>query len=102
MSYALSCRFQLYISDIVSGIEAALLSSASGEAYNIASGTTVSINRVAELLGGEVEYITRRPGEMDTTFGDIRKAREDLKWEPQVSIEEGIDLLLQRQAEGEP
>ncbi len=81
-----------YISDIVDAIVAALKSDKSGEVYNIGSGTTVSVNRMAELLDSPIEYIPRRAGEMQVTFGDISKALRDLDWEPRVSVEEGVPL----------
>lgn len=83
-----------YISDIVDAIVAALQSNQTAEAYNIGSGTTVSVRRFAELLGSDIKYIPRRRGEMDVTFGDISKALRELDWKPRISVEEGIRLAL--------
>lgn len=82
-----------YITDATNAIDAALVSSKTGEVYNIGSGTTVAVNRVAELLGARIEYIPRRSGEMDCTFGDISKALRDLDWSPKITIEEGVLLM---------
>ncbi len=63
-----------------------------GEVLNIGSGESVSVNRVAELIGGEVEYIPPRL-EPKHTLSDNKKAKKLLNWEPTISIEEGIEEL---------
>jgi UDP-glucose 4-epimerase len=82
-----------YVTDIASAVYAAAASAVSGEIMNVGSGATVSVNRVVELLGGEVTYVPKRPGEPDQTFADISKVRRLLGWSPEVGIEEGIALL---------
>lgn len=63
-----------------------------GETINIAAGRNVSVNDLVTLIGGERTYIEARPEAKDT-FGDIRKAKELLGWEPSVMLEEGIEEL---------
>lgn len=63
-----------------------------GEVINIGAGNNVSVNRIAELIGGPVEYIAPRL-EPRHTLADNSRARELLGWEPTVSIEEGIAQL---------
>ena len=70
------------------------MSEKSGRAYNVGSGRTVSINYIVNLLGGDKEYIPKRPGEPDCTFADISRITEELGWRPQVPIEEGVQELL--------
>ena len=83
-----------FVSDIVSAIIAAAESKVSGEIINIGSNNTYSINRLVELLGGDVVYIPKRPGEPDCTWADITKAKKLLNWAPKVSLEEGVKVLL--------
>ena len=83
-----------FVSDVVSSIIAAAESDLSGEVINIGSNNTYSINRLVELLGGEITYIPKRPGEPDCTWADITKATQLLDWKPKVSLEEGVDILL--------
>ncbi len=64
------------------------------ETFNIGSGRPVSVNRIVELLGGDVVNIPKRPGEPDCTHADISKAAAKLSWKPRVSIEEGVAALL--------
>ena len=84
-----------YVTDIASALMAAVLSSKSGEIYNVGSGATISVNRISELIGGEVVHIPKRPGEPDCTFADISKINEELNWEPTISIERGVEMILE-------
>ena len=58
------------------------------------SGGSYSINDLVRLLGGEIEYIPKRPGEPDCTFADITKIQKQLNWTPKVSFEEGVKKML--------
>jgi UDP-glucose 4-epimerase len=66
-----------------------------GEVMNIGSGTNCSINRLAELIGGEIQHIEARL-EPKNTLADVRLAKELLGWEPKVSFEDGIAELLKK------
>ncbi|MBT4932974.1 MAG: SDR family oxidoreductase [Rhodospirillaceae bacterium] len=83
-----------FVSDIVSAILAAADSDLSGKIMNVGSGDTYSVNRLVELLGGEVTYIPKRPGEPDCTFADTQKIRKLLNWQPKVSFEDGVKEML--------
>jgi UDP-glucose 4-epimerase len=84
-----------YVSDIVDALIVAAKSDRSGQVYNVASGRPVSVNRLVELLGGEVVYIPKRPGEPDCTHADISLIEAELGWEPKVLFEEGVEKLLE-------
>lgn len=79
-----------YVTDIVQALIAAADSNQSGKIYNVGSGQTISVNRLVELLGGKKIYIEKRPGEPNCTFADITKIKQELGWEPQVPIEDGV------------
>ena len=61
---------------------------------NVGSGDTYSINRLIELLGGEQVHVPKRPGEPDCTFADTAQIRQSLGWEPKVSFEDGVKIML--------
>jgi UDP-glucose 4-epimerase len=48
-----------------------------------------------KILGGEVVYIPKRPGEPACTPADITKIRQLLGWEPKTSFEEGVRIMLE-------
>ena len=83
-----------YVEDVTSALIATSESSLEGDIINIGSDNTYSINQVVELLGGEAVYIPKRPGEPDSTWADISKAKKLLDWRPTITIEKGIKNLL--------
>lgn len=90
----------------VHDIVRSLLLSAEGEApvggaFNIGSGRSISVNRVAravaQVLGVEIEpEITGRyrVGDIRHCFADLTKAREALGYEPEISLEDGMAELV--------
>ena len=72
-----------------------------GEIINIASGQPIKIRTVLEevikITGkgspryGEVPY---RKGENMALYADIKKARKLLKWEPEISLNEGLKITI--------
>jgi len=83
-----------YVTDVARAFLAAAESDLSGLALNVGSGDHYSVNRLVELLGGDVVHIPRRPGEPDCTFADIGQIRRLLGWQAQVSLEHGVQTLL--------
>lgn len=86
----------LYVTDVTLAFLKAAESEVCGEIFNLGSGQPQSVNRLVELLGGEVVYVPKRPGEPDCTWADIRKIRECLGWSPHVTFEEGVASILQQ------
>jgi UDP-glucose 4-epimerase len=85
-----------FVTDIVDAcVTAAKRNDVSGEIFNVGSGNTYSINRLVELLGGEITYIPKRPGEPDCTFAATHKINTVLNWKPRVSLEEGVGIMLE-------
>jgi UDP-glucose 4-epimerase len=84
-----------FVSDVAEAFVAAAHSDLSGMVMNVGSGNTYSVNRLVELLGGDVVHIPKRPGEPDCTFAEISRIKELLGWEPRVPFEEGVRLMLQ-------
>ena len=83
-----------YVTDIVNALIAAAESMLTNKIYNVGSDTTVSVNKIAELLGGDKVNIPKRPGEPDCTYADITKIKDDLGWQPTISIKEGVEKIL--------
>ncbi len=83
-----------FVTDVAAALVKATESGVSGEIFNVGSGSTYSVNRLVELLGGPVTYIPKRPGEPDCTFADIAKINKVLGWKPKVTIEEGVKMML--------
>lgn len=84
----------LYVTDIAQGFLAAAETTHTGEVYNLGAGNPQSVNRLIELLEGDVIYIPKRPGEPDCTFADITKIKSELGFKPKVSFEDGVRKML--------
>ncbi len=83
-----------YVTDVARAFLCAAESDITGEAMNVGSGNHYSVNRLVELLGGDIVYIPKRPGEPDCTFGDITKIQKLLGWQATISLEEGVKKML--------
>ena len=92
-----------YVSDTARGI---LLAGehplAVGETINVGSGSEVTINDLAARVAIEagrpdaaVEHDRPRPGDVSRLVADVARARTLLGYEPQVSLSDGLQRLLQ-------
>jgi nucleoside-diphosphate-sugar epimerase len=68
---------------------------ADGRALNIGPGKAVSINRIAEMVGGPLIYQASRAGDMSHTLADFSHAENILGWRPQVSTDQGLRELIE-------
>lgn len=84
----------IFVSDVVDAFIKTAQSRFTGEVFNVGSGKPRSINYLVKLLGGKTEYISKRPGEPDCTWADISKIKKSLGWQPKVSFEKGVGIML--------
>ncbi|MDD5465389.1 MAG: SDR family oxidoreductase [Candidatus Omnitrophica bacterium] len=84
----------VFVTDVANAFFMAANSNCQQEVMNVGSGNTYSVNRLVELLKGEVVYIPKRPGEPDCTFADTAKIKKLLRWSPKVSFEQGVKSIL--------
>lgn len=89
-------RDYFYISDLVSAILAAIERETSSKIYNIGSGVPRTLNEllsIMQMVTGRapiIQYSSARKLDVPINFLDISRARKELLWQPQVSIEEGM------------
>lgn len=84
----------VHVSDVVRAFCAAADSSHIGQIYNIGSGNPSSVLSIANMISDHISFIPKRPGEPDVTHAANSKAWRDMKWNPKVSIEDGVAELL--------
>jgi len=84
----------IFVTDAVDAFLKAGESDIEEEIFNVGSGNAYSINYLVSLLGGDVVYIPKRPGEPDCIFADITKIKKMLNWQPKITLEEGVEILL--------
>lgn len=86
----------VFVSDVAEAFVAAGRSTVSGQVFNVGSGTPQSVKRLADLIGGPIVHLPKRPGEPDSTHADIGKIQRLLGWSPGVSFEEGVATMVSR------
>lgn len=84
-----------YVTDVADAFLRAADSEVSGEVLNVGSGGTYSVNTLVNLIGGEIAYVPKRPGEPDCTFADTGKICRMLDWKPRVGFEQGVSNMLE-------
>jgi len=84
-----------FVGDIVRANIAAMTSDkiGRGEVINIGGGHNYSVNKIAEKIGGEIEYLPPRIEPHDT-LADTGKAKKLLGWEPITGIDSGLDQTI--------
>jgi UDP-glucose 4-epimerase len=87
-------RDWVYVSDIARAFYAAAVTNKEQEVFNVGTGNPQTVNRLIELLKGNIIELPKRPGEPDCTWADISKIRKELRWEPKLTLEEGVKIML--------
>jgi len=63
-----------------------------GEAINIGQEVSHSVKALAEMVGGEIQYLPPRAGDPKHTQADTTLARELLGWKPTVDFKDGVEI----------
>ena len=86
----------VFISDVVRANMLAAERDVAGECINIASGAMVTVNDLAKAFRDvtgkhlEAEHAPPRPGDIQHSVADIRKAKKLLGFSPSVSLHDGL------------
>lgn len=89
-------RDYVFVGDVVSANIKALEGNKSCESYNVGTGRQVSVNElfkaIANISGKEVKEVhgPEPKGEQRTSALSYEKIKDDLGWEPEVGLEDGL------------
>ena len=95
-----SSRDYTYVDDIVDGVVRALDRPNGFRIYNLGESRTVTLRELTEKLAAALGVELRadrqpaQPGDVDTTYADVSRAREELGYAPSVPIEEGLERFV--------
>jgi UDP-glucose 4-epimerase len=78
-----------HVFDIVDGI-VRVGYNGTGDEFGLGNPQSFSILEVAELFGGEIHHLEERPGNRQNSEVDIRRAMEELGWQPKYTLTEYI------------
>jgi nucleoside-diphosphate-sugar epimerase len=84
----------VHVRDVVAANIAALESNARGMAFNVGSGSSLSVQELADMISPNQIHTEGRKGDSLATLADISRIKEGLGWEPTVSFAEGLKELL--------
>ncbi len=86
----------VYVQDVVQALARAAASATPGEVFNIGTGRATTITDLAQTLcrisgkNPEIHYRDSRSGEVRHSVADITKARGELGYEPEYTLDEGL------------
>lgn len=92
----LQSRDFIHVSDVVQANLLAMQKPQDAAVINIASGRSVTLNELAALLSQpntQIEHLAERPGDIKFSEAKTQKAKELLKFQAQISLEEGLKTL---------
>lgn len=85
----------VHVTDVARAYLLAAESDRTGEVYNLGGGgQPPTINDLVRLMGGDVVYVPKRPGEPECTWADVTKIQRHLGWTPTVSFAQGVASML--------
>ncbi len=96
-----SARDYTYVSDIVDVILRAWERCRGYRVYNLGGSRTVTLSdllaKIAERLEvpARVRAMPAQPGDVERTWADVSRARQELGWEPRVDLDSGLDLFVE-------
>ena len=96
-----SFRDYTYVSDIVQGIVGAINSRKGGfEVYNLGNGNPITLNEFISTCEkvskkkAKIKEIENQQGDVPGTYACIKKAKNDLGYNPKVKLKEGLKNVL--------
>lgn len=96
-------RSFIHITDVCHGIHKVILNGKAGEAYHFSGGNTMEIGDLVKLICNQMNCdflmsteVTGDRADQDPMIDlDCSRAKEELLWQPQIELQNGIDEVIQ-------
>jgi len=90
----------VYVEDVSHANILAAKTATVGEAYNVATGDSISVRELAEMIhemtdsSSDIVHTKSRSGDIEHSVADISKAAADLDYEPSITLQEGLEQTI--------
>ena len=90
----------VHVDDVVRANLLAAETEAVGEAYNVGTGSTITIKELAALIrdlsgtSAPIQHVEGREGDIEESQADISKIRTRMGFEPTIELADGLEMLL--------
>jgi UDP-glucose 4-epimerase len=90
----------VYVEDVSHANILAAKTATVGEAYNVATGDSISVRELAEKIhemtdsSSDIVHTKSRSGDIEHSVADISKAAADLGYEPSITLQEGLEQTI--------
>ncbi len=96
-----TARDYTYVDDIVEGIECALKHLNGYNIYNLGESRVVTLKELIRALENAIgkkamlDMLPPQPGDVQTTFADISRARNEIGYNPKFNLEMGLERFVE-------
>jgi UDP-glucose 4-epimerase len=90
----------VFIDDVVDAFLLSIKSATPYEVFNVATGVKTEVKKLIESITSRldhkvgVEYSGKTPGDIFGVFGKTDKIQSSIGWKPKVSLNEGLDKMI--------
>ena len=96
-----TARDYTFVGDIVDGILRSMKCTKGFEIYNLGNASPVSLRQMIQTIGQvvgkpvQIQELPEQPGDVTLTCADIQKAKSQLDYHPQTSLQQGLAIYGQ-------
>lgn len=83
----------IHVRDVAAANLAAYEANVSGIRLNVGSGSSISVQELADMISPDQEHGPRRVADAEVTLADLTNTFAHLDWRPSIPFEEGLDEL---------
>lgn len=90
----------VYIDDVVDAVISSLNRTEGYDVFNVCTGIPTTVEKLISIITNKlpydisVEYSGSTPGDQFGIYGDGSKIRSELGWYPKISIDKGMELMI--------